>query len=152
MGGTCMPCGHEEGQHMKHRREVAIVSLAGVLLAGAIMAATKERSAGPAAVVGRYSGIAKVKAPGRTAATPLRVEIKQWHFVRTPQSVRLPAAGFYIAQLTSGRIDIEIAGSKAHHRAEDFWTVAAGESMTIIFPPHSQAAQIETVAITPVAV
>ncbi len=136
---------------MKHRREVAIVSLASVLLAGAIMAATKEKSAGPAAVVARYSGIAKVKAPGRTAATPLRVEIKQWHFVRTPQSVRLPAAGFYIAQLTSGRVDIEIAGSKEHHRAGDFWTVAAGESMTISFPPHSQAAQIETVAITPVA-
>ena len=136
---------------MKHVREVAIVSLASVLLAGAIIGAGKEQSAGPAAVVSRYSGIAKVKAPGRTTPTPLRVEIKDLHFVRTPQGVRLPAAGFYIAQLTSGRIDTEIGGKQEHRRAGDFWTVAAGESMTVNFPPHSQSAQIQTIAITPAA-
>src|SRR5260370_40741262 len=100
MAAPCMPCGHEEAQPMKHRREVAIVSLASVLLAGGIMGATKEHSAGPGAVVARHSGIAKVKAPGRTAATPLRVEIKQREFVGAAETVRLAAAGFYTAQLT----------------------------------------------------
>jgi uncharacterized membrane protein len=130
---------------MKHVRKVSIVSLASVLLAGAIIGATQEQSAGPAAAVSRYSGIAKVK------ATSLRVEIKDWHFVRTAQGVRLPVTGFYIAQLTSGRIDTEIAGKQEHHRAGDFWTVAAGQTMTVSFPPHSEAAHIKTIAITPAA-
>jgi hypothetical protein len=134
---------------MKHVREVAIVSWASVLLAGTIMGATKEPAAGPAAVVSRYSGIARVKAPGSAAATPLRVEIKDWHFVRTPQGVRLPVAGFYIAQLTSGQIDTEIAGKQERRHPGDFWTVADGESMSVSFPPRSQSAQIKTIAINP---
>ncbi len=134
---------------MKHVREVAIVGWASVLLAGTIMGATKEPSASPAAVVSRYSGIANVKASGSAAVTPLRVEIKDWHLLRTAQAVRVPVVGFYIAQLTSGQIDTEIAGKQDHRRPGDFWTVADGESMSVTFPPHSQSAQIKTIAITP---
>lgn len=135
---------------MKHVRAMSIVSLASVLLAGAIIGVTQERSAGPAAVVSRYSGTANIKAPGRAAATSLHVEIKEWHFVKTSAAAaQLPAKGFYIAHLTSGRIDTEIAGKREHRRAGDFWTVAAGQSMTISFPPHSESAQIKTVAISP---
>jgi hypothetical protein len=127
----------------------AIVGVASVMVAAAIADATDQKPAAPAAVVSRYSGVLSVAAPTGAAARPLRVEIKDWQMVRTPQGVQVPAAGFYIAQLKSGEIDTEIAGKKEHRQAGDFWTVAAGESMTITFPPHSQSAQIQTVLITP---
>jgi hypothetical protein len=134
---------------MQRVTEIAIVSLAIVLVAGAITGAGDQPSAKPAAVVSRYSGVVNVALRAGAAATPMRVEIKDWHFVRTPQGVRLPITGFYIVQLTSGDIDTEIAGKKERHRAGDFWTVAAGETMTVSFPQHSEAAQIKTIAITP---
>jgi hypothetical protein len=115
----------------------------------AVAIATDQQFASPAAVVSRYAGVANVAARAGTAATPLRIEIKDWSLVRTPRGVRLPAAGFYIVQLKSGQIDTEIAGKKEHRHAGDFWTVAVSESMIVTFPPHSQAAQLQTITITP---
>ena len=132
---------------MKNVTKIAVVSLASALVAGAITFAADQKVAAPAAVVPRYSE--EVPAPAGTAPTRLRVEIKDWHFVRTEQGVKLPAIGFYIAHLKSGQIDTEVAGKKEHRLAGDFWTVAVGESMTISFPAHSQAAQIRTIAISP---
>ena len=131
---------------MKSVSGIVIVSLASAILAGA--GAADQQFASPAAVVSRYAGVANVSSPAGTA-TPLRVEIKDWSLVRTARGVRIPAAGFYIAQLKSGQIDTEIAGKKEHRHAGDFWTVAVSESMIVTFPPHSQAAQLQTIAITP---
>ena len=133
---------------MKNLAEMALVSLASVFVAGAIAGAADEQFATPAAAVSRYSGVANVMSPAGTA-TPLKVEIKDWSLVRTPKGVRIPAAGFYIVQLKSGQIDTEIAGKKEHRLAGEIWTVAASESMTVSFPPHSQAAQLQTITITP---
>ena len=134
---------------MKSVSGVVIVSLASAILAGATASAADQQFASPAAVVSRYAGVANVAAPAGTAAKPLRVEIKDWSLVRTPRGVRLPAAGFYIVQLKSGQIDTEIAGKKEHRHAGDFWTVAVSESMIVTFPPHSQAAQLQTITLTP---
>jgi hypothetical protein len=133
---------------MKNVVEIAIMSLTSVLVAGAIAGAADQQFAAPAAMVSRYAGVANVASPTGTA-TLLRVEIKDWSLVRTPKGVRIPAAGFYIVQLKSGRIDTEIAGKKEHRHAGELWTVAASESMTVSFPPHSQAAQLQTITITP---
>jgi hypothetical protein len=134
---------------MKSVSEIVIVSLASAILAGATASAADHQFASAAAVVSRYAGVANVGAPAGTAAKPLRVEIKDWSLVRTPKGVRIPAAGFYIVQLKSGQIDTEIAGKKEHRHAGDFWTVAVSESMIVTFPPHSQAAQLQTITLTP---
>jgi hypothetical protein len=132
---------------MKHAP--AIASLVGTLVAGVITCAAEQKTAGPAAEVLRYSEVVNVPPPAGTTPTRLRFEIKDWYFVRAEQGVKLPAAGFYIAQLKSGQIDTEIAGKREHRVAGDYWTVPVGTSMTVEFPPHGQAAQIHTVAITP---
>lgn len=134
---------------MKTFKLLAIAGLASVIVAGEIAGATDQQVTAPAAVVSRYSGVVNVARTTGAAAKPLRVEIKNWKLVRTPQGVRLPVTGFYIVQLTSGRIDTEIAGKKEQRHAGDFWTVPSGETMTVSFPSHSQAAQLHTVAITP---
>src|SRR6266852_1409616 len=138
-----MHSGLKEAQQMKRASRPAIGSFAIAILGGAIAHAADEKVAPPAAVVARYSGIANV------AATPLTVEIKDWYFVRAPRDVRLQVLGFYIAQLRSGEIDTEIDGKKEHRRAGDFWTVAAGKSMTVRFPPRREAAHLQTITITP---
>jgi len=126
---------------MKHIAGVVIVSMGSALLAGAMIGDTKEQPAAPSSVFSRFSGTAKVN------ATSLRVEIKDWQLVRTPQGIRIPVTGFHLVQLTSGKVDTEIAGRREHRKAGDFWTVAAGETMIVHFPPHSQAAKIKTIAI-----
>jgi hypothetical protein len=133
---------------MKIVTEIAIVIL-DALVVVAIAGATNQQLATPAAVVSRYSGVANVPAEAGAKPTPLRVEIKDWHLVRVAQGVQLPSAGFYIVELKSGQIDTEIAGKKERRHAGDFWTVAAGESMTVIFPPHRQSAQLQTITIMP---
>ena len=133
---------------MKHVAAV-LIALGSAALAGAMMQAASEKPGAPSSVFPRYSGVVQVKGPAGAAARPLRVEIKDWQMVRTPQGVRLPVKGFCIMQLTSGAIDTEIAGKQEHHKAGDTWTVAAAESMTVRFPPHSQAAKIKTVAVNP---
>jgi hypothetical protein len=132
---------------MKNWTAVAIVSLTGALLAGVITFAADQKPPAPAAVVARYSEV--FPAPKGTTPAQVRVEIKDWHFVRDERGIKLPAAGFYIAQLKSGQIDTEIAGNKEHRHVGDFWTVAAGQNMTVHFPAHSQAAQIRTIAVGP---
>jgi quercetin dioxygenase-like cupin family protein len=79
----------------------------------------------------------------------MRIEIKEWHFVRKQQASQIPAQGFYIAQLRSGRIVTQIGGKSETRQAGDFWTIDAGESMSVTLPQHSQSAQLQTVAITP---
>lgn len=132
---------------MKRIAGVLIVSLGSAFLAGAGAAAgvtpsdTNHRPAAPAAVNTRFTGTAKVN------AASMRVEITEWQLVAAEQGVRLPVTGFQLVQLTSGRVDTEIAGKLEHRKAGDYWTVQPGESMTIHFPPHSESAKIQTVAI-----
>lgn len=133
---------------MKDAKKAGLVSLA-VLLVAVLIAGAAEQSAKPAAAITRYSGVASVGLRPGAAVTPLRVEMKDWNFARTDQAVKLPIAGFYIVQLTSGKIDTEIAGKTEHRRAGDFWTVAAGETMSVSFPKFSESAQMKTIAVGP---
>jgi hypothetical protein len=126
-----------------------IISLAGIVAAGAIALAAEERMAAPKSATSRFSGLAMVKAPAAKAGTQFRVEIKDWQLIATEQAVKLPVAGFYIAQLKSGTVDTEIAGKKERRNAGDFWTVAAGETMMISFPPHAESARIQVIAVAP---
>jgi hypothetical protein len=79
----------------------------------------------------------------------VRIEIKEWHFVRKQQASQIAAQGFYIAQLRSGRIITQMGGKSETRQAGDFWAVNAGESMRVTLPQHSQSAQLQTVGITP---
>jgi hypothetical protein len=124
-----------------------MVSLALIVAAGVIALAAEEHVAAPTSATSRYSGVAMVKAPAANAGTQFRVEVNDWQLVATEQAVKLPVAGFYIAQLKSGKIDTEIAGKKEHRNAGDFWTVAAGETMMISFPPHAESARIQVIAV-----
>lgn len=132
---------------MKNIYKLAIAGVALAMLAAALTFAADRKAPAPAAVVSRFSEA--LTAPKGVTPTQLRVEIKDWHFVRTAEGVKLPATGFYVAQLKSGQIDTEIAGKREHRVAGDFWPVPTGESVTVIFPAHSQAAQIRTIAISP---
>lgn len=109
--------------------------------------AAEQKSGAPAAVVPHYSEV--LTAPKGVSPAHVKVEIKDFYFVRNEQGVKVPATGFYIAQLKSGQIDTEIGGKKENRNAGDFWTVAAGQTMTVQFPAHSQAAQIRTIAVGP---
>jgi hypothetical protein len=132
---------------MKSTAGKVMVSLAGIVAAGVIALAAEEHVAAPTSATSRYSGVAMVKAPDAKARTQFRVEVKDWQLEATEQAVKLPVAGFYIAQLKSGRIDTEIAGKKEHRNTGDFWTVAAGETMMISFPPHAESARIQVIAV-----
>jgi len=132
---------------MKSRALRVMVSLAAIVAAGALALAADEHVAVPTSAISRYSGVAMVKAPATKAETQFRVEVKDWQLEATEQAVKLPVAGFYIAQLKSGKVDTEIAGKKEHRNAGDFWTVAAGETMTIRFPPHAESARIQVIAV-----
>lgn len=128
---------------MKRIAGVLIVSLGSALLAGAGVTPsdTNQRPSASVAAFPRFSGTAKVN------ATSLRVDIKEWQLLRTEEGVRLPVTGFQLVQLISGKVDTEIAGKMEHRTAGDYWTVQAGESMTIRFPAHSQTAKLKIVAI-----
>ena len=132
---------------MKSTRRI-MVSLAGIVAAGAFALAAEEHMAAPTSATSRYSGSAMVKAPAAKAGTQFRVEVKDWQLEASEPVVKLPVTGFYIAQLKSGKIDTEIAGKKEHRKAGDFWTVAAGETMIISFPPHAESARVQIIAVS----
>ena len=134
---------------MKHRTHILIAGLLSGLMGATVVTAADQKAGAPSGTVSRYSGVANVPGHAGAAATAVRVEIKDLALVRNEQGIQIPATGFYIVQLKSGRVDTEIAGKKEQRHAGDFWTVAAGEPMKVIFPPHSQSAQLQTVAITP---
>jgi hypothetical protein len=137
---------------MKMGTKIAMVALVGGVMAvtaASTMAVAADQAASAAkVVVSRFSEVVNVAKAGG-AAKPMRVEIKDLSLVHAPDGVKIPAAGFYIVQLRSGEIDTEVGGKKEHHVAGDFWTVAAGEAMTVSFPPRSESAQLHTIAITP---
>jgi hypothetical protein len=126
---------------------IGLVAIAGALLTAAVAFSAEQKSGVPAATVPHYSEV--LAAPKGVSPAHVKVEIKDLYFVRNEQGIKLPASGFYIAQLKSGQIDTEVAGNKEHRRAGDFWTVAVGQTMTVRFPAHSQAAQIRTIAVGP---
>jgi hypothetical protein len=133
---------------MKHGL-VTAVAVASALAVAAMALASDEKFAAPQAIVSRFSGMVNVPLKAGAAPSPLKIEIKDLSVVRSAEAVILPAGGFYIVWLKSGKIDTEASGKKEHRQAGDFWAVAAGELVTITFPKHSQAAQLQTIAIAP---
>jgi hypothetical protein len=135
---------------MKRVPGIAIVSVASAMLAAPTAGVAEQKQDAPAVVVSRYSTEVDMAAPAGPARTPLRVEVKDLLFVKTPQEARLPEGPFYLAQLKSGEIQTEVAGKKELRLAGDIWTVAAGEPMIVSFRPHGQAGQLRIVTIAPV--
>jgi hypothetical protein len=123
-----------------------------VVAVGIVLASMRQATAlelpQPEVSVTRFSYIAKVPAAPGTAAT-MRVEVKDWGLGASPKGLQIPPRGFYIAQLRSGRILTRIAGKLEKREAGDFWTVQAGQIMTISFPPHCEGAQLRTIAVNP---
>jgi hypothetical protein len=124
-----------------------MLGLAGIVAVGAIALAAEEHVAALTSATSRYSGVAMVKAPAAKAGAQFRVEVKDWQLAATEGTMKLPVSGFYIAQLKSGKIDTDIAGKKEQRNSGDFWTVAAGETMMISFPPHAESARIQIIAV-----
>ena len=122
-----------------------------VLMSGSVVAGSAETgTAAPVATVLRFSGVATVPTKAGAAPAQFKLEIRHFSLVRSAEGVRLPADGFTVFQLRSGRIDTTISGKKEHRVAGSFWTVAEGESMTVTFPPHSEVAQLQTITVVPV--
>jgi len=122
-----------------------------VLLSSSAFAAPGEK--GPAEPVGnvlRFSGTANVPSQTGTKPAQFKLEIRNFSLVSSAETVRLAAEGFTVFQLRSGKIDTLISGKKERRSAGNFWTVAAGESMTVTFPPRSEAAQLQTITVVPV--
>jgi hypothetical protein len=115
---------------------------------GLIGQATAQAVEEPLRSIPRFSDVLNVPVAGGPAA-PLRVEIKDWNLVATPKPFEVPAQGFYIVQLRSGKVITEIAGKSERRKPGDFWTVAAGVPMGVTLAPHGEAAQLETIAVNP---
>jgi hypothetical protein len=135
---------------MNTTMKTALVGLA-VLFSGSVVAGSAETgSTGPVAAVLRFSGIANVPTQAGAAPAQFKLEIRNFSLVRSAEGVRLPADGFTVFQLKSGKIDTVISGKKEHRVAGSFWTVAEGEALTVTFPPHSEVAQLQTITVLPV--
>jgi len=129
------------------KRYLILASLAAMLLGSIRMAAAQQPTAATPNTT-RYSGVASVPQT-RAAAVPMRVEVKDWYLVRAATPFQVPAQGFYVAQLRSGRIATEISGKTVKRLAGDFWTVDAGLPMSITMAPHGESAQLRTIAVNP---
>jgi len=122
-----------------------------VLLSSSVVAVGADKgSAAPVAAVLRFSGTANV--PTRAGVTPaqFKLEIRNFSLVSSAESVLLTAEGFTVFQVRSGKIDTLISGKKERRLAGNFWTLVAGESMTVTFPPHSEVAQLQSITVVPV--
>jgi hypothetical protein len=136
---------------MNTTMKAALAGLAVIVPGGVVAGSGETRSAAPAAAVVRFSGIANVPTQAATAPAQFKLEIRNFSVVHSAEGVRLPADGFTIVQLRSGKIDTVISGKTEHRIAGSFWTVAPGESMGISFPAHSEVAQLQTITVVPVA-
>jgi hypothetical protein len=135
---------------MNTTMKTALAGLA-VLLSGSVVAAAPETgSAAPVATVLRFSGTVNVPAQAGIQPAQFKLEIRNFSLVSSAESVRLATEGFTVFQVRSGKIDTLISGKKERRLAGNFWTVAAGESMTITFPPHSEVAQLQSITVVPV--
>ena len=124
-----------------------IFAILPVLLLASVRLAPAQTSRVPVATAIRYSGVANVARPG-ARAMPMRVEVKDWNFVQSATPFQVPAQGFYVAQLRSGRIVTQISGKSEKRVSGDFWTVS-GVPMTITMAPHGESAQLRTITINP---
>jgi hypothetical protein len=132
---------------MKRGRRYAFgAATAAALLVSVGLAAGQPTPEQPGNVT-RFSGAMSVPMAG--AAAPMMVEIKDWLLVGNEKAFQIPAQGFYVVQLRSSTVVTDIAGKSEKHQAGDFWTVAAGEPMTVTLAPHAEAAQLQTIAVTP---
>jgi hypothetical protein len=130
------------------RLSVSIVRIGAILaVLGAIAFAADQPSQEATRSVSRFSGVVTTAALGGNA--PMRVEIMDWYLARTPQGFQIPAQGFYLAQLRSGRVVTDIAGKSETRQAGDLWTVPAGVPMTVTIRRPGEGAQLQTIAINP---
>jgi hypothetical protein len=142
-----MRSGRRETQ-MKRQKRHSLGALTFAVVLGSIELAAAPPPPETPGNVTRFSAVMSVPVAG-AAAAPMRVEVKNWYLVRAAKGFRLPAQGFYIAQLRSGKVVTEIAGKSEKRSAGDFWTVGAGVPMTVTIAPRGEAAQLQTIAINP---
>ena len=131
------------------RLSVSIVRIGAMLAAlGAIAFAADQPSQEATRSVSRFSGVVTTAA-APSGNAPMRGEVMDWYLARTPKGFQIPAQGFYLAQLRSGRVVTDIAGKSETRQAGDLWTVPAGVPMTVTIRRPGEGAQLQTIAINP---
>lgn len=115
------------------------------------VAAAQENSAdkhgrGIAEVTTKFSDTIS---PPRTKgpATPLRVELKEWHLAGQGVSIEMPE-GFYVAHLMWGSVSIQIADKTTVPSPGDFWTVEKGARMAVTIKKPGEEALIQTFSVS----
>lgn len=131
------------------------------LMAGVLLASPRQMQVAEAQEKGggeQGRGIAEVTtqlsqtmAPARTKgpATPLRVELKQWHLAGQDLPIEIPNQGFYVAHLVWGDVSTEIAGVSTVRNPGDFWTVEKGAKMVITIKAPGEEALLQTFSVNP---
>ena len=125
--------------------------LASAMVIPVILGPIQPAAAQPATEAARNITVfaGEVRLPTAGAATPMKVEVKDWSVGRTRDGLQIPAQGFYVVQLRSGMVVTEIDGKSEKRKPGDFWTVTAGVPMSVALAPRGEAAQLRTIAINP---
>lgn len=138
------------------KRLTHLTLMAGVLLVSPrqlTVVEAQEKSGG-----GQERGVAEVTtqlsqtmAPSRAKgpATPLRVELKQWHLAGQDVPIEIREPGFYVAHLIWGDVSTEIGGVNTVRNPGDFWTVEKGAKMVITIKAPGEEALIQTFSVNP---
>src|SRR5712692_3618615 len=104
--GTSMRSLHRGGHVMK---QLKIFGLVVTVMLASLGLTAGQQSPEPVVSVIRFSRVTRVPAAGE-ATTAMRLEVKDWALEKSPKGLQIPAQGFYIAQLRSGRAITTIGG------------------------------------------
>jgi len=138
------------------RRLTRLTVIASVLLASPRqlhVAEAQEKAGGV-----QEKGIAEVTtqfsqtlSPPRTKgpATPLRVELKQWHLAGQGMPIEIRERGFYVAHLIWGNVSTEVGGTTTRRTPGDFWTVEKGSRLVITIKKPGEEALLQTFSVNP---
>lgn len=103
---------------------------------------------GIAEVGTRFSGTLSLPKQGGSA-TPLHVELKEWHLAGQNKAITIPQKGFYVAELRFGAIQTEIGGKTQNRAPGDHWTVENGAVMIVRIRAPGEDAMLQTVSANP---
>lgn len=117
-------------------------------LGGAQKSNGAEHDRGITEVTTRFTGtmsLPRTKGP----ATPLRVELKEWHLAGQDVPIEMHDQGFYIAYLAWGNVSTEIGGTTTVRKPGDFWTVDKGARMVVTIKKPGEEALIQAFLVNP---
>jgi hypothetical protein len=135
-------------------RLVRVVAIAGVLICFRPVPVAQaqvvggEQGTGGVEVTTRFSESQSL-VPTQGRATPLRVELKEFHFGGHDVAIEVPDQGFYIAFLAWGNVRTQIGDTSGVHTAGAFWTVEKGTRMSVTVVRPGEGALIQTFSVNP---